>query len=478
MKKNTVPSSSAKAGMRKKKKTTSLNKPIIVLFPFLCVDTPLSGGDIVLRPSTEAEIKKESKLIRTALSDLAHCFRLHYEGRLPCWSFIVEHVRSKEEWVALRRKLDNLTCVLRYIVFSSLREQASFSHFNYFMLEFDKRLIGAAKDYKHYDCVLNGLHNVGFGKHADKIYKPYVLRHIETPFTLHADGITGSHVYQQFYGNSLLSEKDAKKFLRAFEWFNRSFLDVHEVDASHAVIHLQTALESLLKASQDGIKAQIKAALFMLIGESDELSEWIDQFWKLRNGLVHGDIDIQPFSYKHKKGTKGHRHHILIARKIFVTCVEKLFGLRNDLWGNLLHEELVSNEVRLKEALALIKAKDSQIEHVGRILYGLTQDDLSASKSQVLDFGKMFLPVVIKHCKAQGETNLAVALENIQKSRLTKPADIAMKYNEALIKFQETLSIAQSTDATTMYEINCDPIASTVRSFLDFAVWRLLTFYD
>lgn len=460
------------------KKKAPPSKPVIVFFPFLCLDKPLSGGDIVLRPPTKAEIKKESKLTRTALFDLANCFRLHYEGRLPCWSFIVAHVRSKEEWIALRRKLDNLTCVLRYINFSSLREEASFSHFNYYMLEVDKRLIGAAQDYKHYDCVLNGLHNVGFGKHADKVYKPYVLRHIETPFTLYADNLTGNHVYQQFYGNSFLSGKDAKKFLRAFEWFNRSFLDVHEVDASHAVIHLQTALESLLKASQEGIKVQIRAALFMLLGESDELAEWIDQFWKLRNGLVHGDIDIQPFLYKHKKGTRGHRHHILIARKVFVKCVEKLFGLRNDLWSNLLHEELVSNEVRLKDALALVKARDTQFEQVARKLSGLTQDDLSASKRQVQDFGKNFFLVVIKQLKTQGKANLAQALEKIQKSRLTKPADIAMKYNEALIQFQEALSIARTTGATTTYEINYDPITNTVRSFLDFAVWRLLTFYD
>lgn len=457
------------------KRTSS--KPVIVFFPFLCLDKPLSGGDIVLRPPTKAEITKESKLTKSALFDLAECFRLHYEGRLPCWSFVVSHVQNKEEWNTLRQKIDKLTCVLRYIKLSTLREDASFSHFNYYILEVDKRLIGS-KDNKYYDCMLNGIHTVGFSKHADKVYKPYVLRQIETPFTLYEDDLTNNHIYQQFYGNSSLSEKDAKKFLRAFEWFNRSFLEVQEVDYSHAVIHLQTAVESLLKASADGIKAQIRTALFMLLGESNELSDWIDQFWKLRNGLVHGDIDIQPFLYKHEKGTRGHRHHILIARKVFVKCVEKLFSLRNDLWSNLLHEELVSNEVRLKEALVLVNARNSQFEQVARKLSGLTQDDLSASKRQVLDFGKTFFSGVIKQLKTEGKADLAQALEKVQKSRLTKSADIAMKYNEALIQFQEAISIARSTGATTTYEINYDPITNTVRSFLGFAVWRLLTFYD
>jgi hypothetical protein len=460
------------------KKKAPPSKPVIVFFPFLCLDKPLSGGDIVLRPPTKAEIKKESKLTRTALFDLANCFRLHYEGRLPCWSFIVAHVRSKEEWIALRRKLDNLTCVLRYINFSSLREEASFSHFNYYMLEVDKRLIGAARDYKHYDCVLNGIHTVGFGKHAERVYKPYVLRHIETPFTLYADDISNNHIYQQFYGSSFLSGKDSKNFLRAFEWFNRSFLDVHEVDASHAVIHLQTALESLLKASQDGIKAQVKTALFMLLGESDELGDWIDQFWKLRNGLVHGDIDIQPFWYKHKRGSSGHRHHILIARKVFVKCVDKLFGLRSDYWADLLHKELVSNEVRLKEALTLLKAGNS-LEQISGPLYGLTKDDLSASKKQVLEFGKVFFPSVIKQLKSEGKADLAQAIRKVHKSRLSKPADIALKYNEALTKFEETLYPNRSSGAAIeTIEIRYDPTTSTVRTFLDFAVWRLLTFYD
>ena len=435
----------------------------------------MNVADISLRPATEAEVKKESNIIKTALLDLAECFRLHYNGRLSCWSFAVTHVRSKKEWMTLRQKFDKLTCILRYIKFSSLREEASFSHFNYYMLEVDKRLIGS-HDNKYYDCVLNGIHTVGFSKHADKVYKPYVLRHIETPFTLYADNLANNNIYQQFYGNSSLSGKDTKKFLRAFEWFNRSFLEVQEVDYSHAVIHLQTAMESLLKASPDGIKAQIKTALFMLLGESNELSDWIDQFWKLRNGLVHGDVDIPPFSFKHKQGSRGHKHHIFFARKVFVKCVDQLLGLRNDFWAHLLHNELISNEVRLKEALALVKARNFQIDQVSSNLYGLTKDDLSASKKQVLNFGKNFFPIVVKQLEAEGRAELAQAVQKIQKTRLSKPADIALIYNEASRKFQDTLFQNQSTAHTI--EIRHDPTANTVRTFLDFAVWRLLTFHD
>ncbi len=454
------------------------SKPVIAFFPYLCVDKPLSFGDIDLRPSMKTETEKESELTRSALFDLAECFRLHYEGRLPCWSFVVTHVRNKEEWLSLRQKLDKLTCVLRYINLSTLREDASFSHFNYYMLEVDRRLI-VSTEHKYFDCILNGIHTVGFGKHGGEVYKPYVLKHIETPFVLYAGNLKSNHLYQQFYGNSSLSEKDAKKFLRAFEWFNRSFLEVQEVDDSHAVIHLQTAVESLLKASQDGIKAQVRTALFMLLGESEELSDWIEQFWKLRNGLVHGDIDIQPFWFRHKRGTIGHKHHILFAKKVFVKCVNQLFGLRNDLWTHSLHEELISNEVRLKKASTIIKKRASsfQIEQVSSILYGLTKDDLSASKEQVLDFGESFFPRVIRRLKENGKGELAQALDKIPKTRSSEEPAIALRYNEALQKFQESLFSNRSTDDNTIV-VRHDPEVSTVRTFLDFASWRLLVFYD
>ncbi len=191
---------------------------------------------------------------------------------------------------------------------------------------------------------------------------------------------------------------------------------------------------------------------------------------------MHGDIDIPPFLFKNKKGSTGHKYHILFARKVFVKCVDQLLGLRNDFWAHSLHEELVSNEVRLKEALTLIKANKSQIEQVSSKLYRLTQDDLSASKKQVLDFGKSFFPGVIRQLKADEKEDLAQALEKIQKTRLSKPADIALIYSEALKKFQETLFQKRSTYYTV--EILHDPVVSTVKTFIDFAVWRLLTFYD
>ena len=230
------------------------------------------------------------------------------------------------------------------------------------------------------------------------------------------EDIENNNFYQSIYSSLLIKRKEKERLLKAIEWFNSSFTS-KELDDAGGIIHLETAFEALFKTTHDGIKAQVKSVIIQLIGESEELLNWVEQFWKLRNGLVHGDLEMPPLLYTHRKGSKGHRNHLVFGRRIFTRCVEAFLKLKKHTYTRDIHEELISNEVRLKEAKKILqtKKKTARLKDAFHFISGLTQDDLSVSKKHTAIFGKLFLPHVINDLQNNKKSNMASVVGKIIK---------------------------------------------------------------
>lgn len=205
--------------------------------------------------------------------------------------------------------------------------------------------------------------------------------------------------------------------------------------------------------------------------------DWVDQFWKLRNGLVHGDLEMPSLLYTHRRGSRGYRNHLVLGRKNFTRCVEAFLKLKEHTYTRDIHEELISNEVRLKEAKKFLQNRrvKSGLEEVCNLVSGLKQDDLSATKKQTADFGKIFLPYIIKDLESESKNELVVKMEKILKWQGSDYMDLAMLYDKAFEKYKKHY-FSLLDDITIKNEDRSLRAASY--HFLDFAEWRLLTFHD
>ncbi len=276
------------------------------------------------------------------------------------------------------------------------------------------------------------------------------------------------------------------------KWFNRSYSHYERgVDLGEAVLNVHTAIETLLRPEEEerGVKTQIKTALLNILGHSKELGSWFDKFWKLRNSIVHGDIKPEPLLYIHPKGKRGHRHHLCIARKIFVKCLNTILKIRLDFPPLDLEEELISNEVKINKAIKILeKQKDNNLEKIYKMdvlkfISGLTNDDISADKNKTKKLGELFLPFVKKNLEDEDDEGnekqsikqtLIETIDKILKWQGNDLVDLALLYSK-LGENYNTISFKEKTINSPIYVL---ALREAAYNFFDFATWRLLTMLD
>ena len=400
---------------------------VIIIFPYLFIQEK-EGFEVdkfKIKPSYEVENEKEE--IKKHLLNIAKLFRFGRNQQILRWSYTFVKVSNPKQWEILRDQLNKLTTVLRFSQLSDLREHCAFDHFNYFVFEITGEQSVVDKDFAYYRGILNGESLFNFS---------LTNGHTDNPFTpqteLHPLGLTVSQIKENdyfkmfyFYKGWKFKNNEDRKFLRSMEWFNRSYSHYGRgVDLSEAVLNVHTAIEALLRPEEEerGIKAQIKTALLNILGHSRELELWFDKFWKLRNSIVHGDVKPEPLLYIHPEGKKGHRHHLYIARKVFVKCLNTILKIRKDFPLLGLEEELISNETRINKAIKILKnRKTDNLEKIYKtgvleFISGLRNDDASANKEQTKKLGELLLPFVKKDLEDNEKQNIKQTLiENIEK---------------------------------------------------------------
>lgn len=462
--------------MRKFQKNQKNANLTIVIFPYLFIQKEYNIAGITLKPSFQNIIDQEEPIVKKQLLQIAKFFRYAYNKQVNAWSYHVTHLRNKKDWFFLRDRFNRLTTILRYSKLSESRNNAFFSHFDYFVFEINHLHLDEKSEIQYYEGLLNGEYTIRFHIHKDSVENPFSFHYEMSPLIL--EDLENDKYLQSFFSLSGFSEREEKRLLRAMEWFNRSFVATHEVDQADAIIHLESAFEALFKTERDGIKAQVQSGLIQYLGETDELIDWINQFWKLRCAIVHGDAEIKPFFFQHRRGSKGHRHHVVMGRKIFSRCIDAFLQLRTTTYSRDIHEELVSNEVRITGAKKILHQKQTNnLKDVFRFISGLKQDELSASKKDTAAFGKIFLPFVIKDLQQENKKDIVVAIEKILTWSGSKYGDLALVYSEAFTKYQG-FYFSNSYSISNPIPIETSFLRNAGYTFLDFAIWRLLTFFD
>ncbi|OGV98172.1 MAG: hypothetical protein A2Z59_00820 [Nitrospinae bacterium RIFCSPLOWO2_02_39_17] len=448
----------------------------LVIFPYLFLSKEYNTDGITLKPSFQNIIDQEEPIVKKQLLRIAEFFRYAYNKQVNAWSYYIAYLSNKKDWFSLRDRLNNLITILRYSNLSEPRNNALFSHFDYFIFEVNHLHLDDSSEFHYYDGLLNGENTIGFHTHKDSVGNPFSFHYEMSPLVL--EDIENDRYLQKFYSHRSFSNKEEKRLLRAMEWFNRSFATTKEVDQADAIIHLESAFEALFKTDREGIKAQVQSGLIQFLGETNELIDWINQFWKLRCAIVHGDAELKPFFFQHTKGSKGHRDHVVMGRKIFTRCLDTFFQIRGSTYSCDIHEELVSNEVRIKETKKCLQNRAANdLKEAFHLISGLRKDDTSFSKKDTVAFGKMFLPFVIEDLRQENKNDIATNIETILKWSGSKYSDLALIYNEASTKYRE-FYFSNSHSISNPIPIETSFLRSAGYTFLDFAIWRLLTFFD
>jgi len=464
---------------------------VIVIFPYLLLYNRegIEIDGLKIKPYFILENEKEE--VKKHLLNIAKLFRTRIDQPILEYSYTFTEISNPEEWKGLKDALDKFTTILRFSQLSDLKNYGKFDHFNYFVFEITDEQLRANDEFAYYQGILNGEHPFHFDiieKEVRHLYIPSAELY-PVPFILNAEDIEKNDYFKTFYihKNFIFKDGEDRKILRAMEWFNRSFSHHgRPVDLSEALLDIHIAFEALLRPEDEekGVKAQIKTALLNLLGYSEALVQWYDEFWKLRNSIVHGDIETKPFLYTQPGSKKGHRHHLYLARKIFVQCLNTILQIRLNFPLLGIEEELISNEFRINEASKLLKEqKDYDLEKlykdkakVFKFISSLRIDDPSASKIQTKEFGELFLPFVKKDLeeneKQDIKKNLLETIDKILQWRGSNLRDLALLYS----KLQESYS--------SVYFIRKDlpiyilDLRGAAYNFFNFATWRLLTMFD
>ncbi|MBM4065285.1 MAG: hypothetical protein FJ266_06545 [Planctomycetes bacterium] len=450
---------------KKTKKHT--RQPTIIIFPYLFIAKETSFDKVVIKPSDKNLIDKEEQTIKHQLFKIASFFRIN-GSPINKWSYCVVYPSNKKLQDTLKSSLNKFATIIRYSQLSDPHNNARFSNFDYFIFPLSKSNLDIASNFSYYEGVLNGEYPRIFRTTKDDIKNPVFFYYNIRPLTL-----DDNKYWQNFYSNHL-KEKEAKRLLKAMEWFNRSFATTYELDYADAVVHLVTAFEALFKVEDErNNKAQVKSVLIQFLGESPELTDWTNKFYKLRNDIVHGDIELSPFWFKHSRGTKGHRHHLALARKIFSRCLEAFLNLRTSSLRDDIHEELISNEIRFKEAKKILAAKTkNKLQSAFISISGIKDDDFSMTKKQTEELGKLFLSYLLEDLRNENRQNAVVALDDIFNWSGSDYGELALLYEKGIDEY-DTFYF---DDSVAVPDAQSQSLREAGYNFLRFAMDRLLAF--
>ncbi len=460
----------------------------VALFPYFFVDSPkgLEVGEVTVRSSHTDVLKAEKDEIRSLLEAVAPFFRFGENQLIRHWSYCIDDASSESDFWEKIARLRKIADTLRFTATSDLTTTTAYSTFDFWVFQ-----LGASvgdHEYMYFDSMRNGISSFGFrlvkGEHKNTFQAPESV----SPQLIAIDDIERNRYFRVLYRDTtfvLEEEQQKQRVFRAIEWFNRSFLYSNDgVDPSEAILNIHTALEALLRLDDDdrNAKAQIKTALLTLVGHRSEISQWFESFHRLRNSLVHGDAEPSSFQYIHPKSKlkRGTRHHLLLARQVFLACLNAMFDITEKFPLLGFEETLIPNEIRLDKALRALKAargknwKELVHQRDFGETGGLRKDDISSPKELAPDFLSSLLPHIrmeLEESNGGGENDGALLqLKNVEEWSGRDLGELAVLLSNFLKEYRlPYFELPKSVEQTIF--------RGCVYSFLEYASWRLLVFY-
>jgi hypothetical protein len=464
---------------------------VIALFPYLFFEseTVTCIDGLVLKSSYKNNIDGEEKEVAEFLIAVAKCFRAARDKEFPIgyWSYAVLDIGTHQEFDDSIKMIGQIADVLRFIALSKKEQRAQYANFNFWMFQLDPRM-KLNGEYVYLESFMNGVLRNGFNVKEGIATNPFLPEENVTPEVILSSDLDNNFYFSAIYidHNALFKEPlSRQKIIRAIEWFNRSFSHGQRgVDSSEAITNMHSALEALLRPQHDergSVKPELMAALMVLLGQRMEIAQWFDSFHSLRNSLVHGSVKPVRFQYVHKKGKVGNRPHLLLARRVFVECLEQILhaAKRLPLFG--FEEELIPNEVRIEIGLKLLSsarkstwsqvASDEAFKQLGR----LRTDDISSPKEKALEVGKLLLPLAREELRSSNDNKFDEAITQIDTILgWSFPDDLtllALAYSNLKMSYQTAYFDQEMTSEQRSFRAYVYP-------FIDYAAWRLLAFWD
>ena len=456
---------------------------IIALFPYLFLEseTEVRIDDLSFKSPYESVLKAEDKETRDALLAVRKCFRASRTAEFPVsyWSYSILNVSNQQEFDDIVKRVSRVADILRFIKLSSDQNHSHYSNFNYWVFQLNPpfKLDG---EYAYVEAFLNGLTRNSFNMKKGVVVNPYLPQENLSPQPIHKNELENNKRFNCLYVSHsfLFKEPIARqKVLRAIEWFNRSFSHGERgVDLSEAVTNMHSALEALLRPHQKGpgnVHAELKAALLTLLGQRNQISDWFESFFSLRNSLVHGDVEPKSFLYREN------RNHLLLARRVFLACLDGILHCAAELPLSGFEQEVTPNKVRIDEVIASLKSARkkswTEIADEGLLwpLSGLRNDDITSPKDKVVEIGRLLLPYVrqeLDSCTKASYKDIVARIDDIVNWSSPDLSLLALAYSNLEESYH--LPYFDQNKTTTQSSLRIPTF-----SFISYAAWRLLVFF-
>jgi|WetSurMetagenome_2_1015567.scaffolds.fasta_scaffold136362_1 hypothetical protein len=477
-----------------KKSALTKGNLTIIIFPYLFIHLKkgIEIGNINIKANYKSNINKESKTVKSHLTNISNMFQIR-GNKTNYWSYAVTHLGNDGDWEHLKLALFEFATILRFYALTKIEDYSGFEAINYFIFEINDVETELTEDYVYYKSVQNGEVLRSHYLKDNKIDWPIQAEYPYSPFFLDCKDLFKQDFFKILseLGQLYISKQEQRKIIRAISWYNQSYAYKRiGIDIGVSILNIHTALEALLrledpKGDERNVSAQLKGSLCALLGQTEEIRKWYGKFADIRNQLTHGDKLPDSYLYIHPESSSkiGHRNHLQLSRKIFVKCLNAILLVRQELLSWDLQEELISNEIRIKKATPIIKEFNKQNGNIGSLsneLYPyistLQADDLSATKLNTHQFGKLILSIVKADLHTENESEDSISairiIDDIEKFPKGDYRKLALLYSELHrvyhnIYFTNDYVLPKRTSMLNLL----------VNSFTEFAAWRLLTSY-
>ncbi len=438
----------------------------IFLFPYLFLDKELELDGYKLKPSYTTIFNKESSRVRGHLTKIAKSFKYRNTPFINQYTYSWITLHNKKEWQKLRDFLDTFSTLLRYQELSE-NNGATYSNFDYAVFEINRPM--SDRKIEFYQGYLNGEHSLSIHYPETKYcpnfdFRPHIV-------SVEGDSKVFNHLFTLW--KMYHAEEEKNRIIRALSWFNRSFKNDPEVDDFERFISVAVGFEALFNSPAESIQASLSTSITSLLGETPEMMHWVKAFYEQRSKIVHGREDPTVL-YKGKGLMEFHLDHLVFARKVFTRCIKAIFTAREQVYTQDLHNELISNERRIKEIKTTIKGvTDTQkLFDNGTFnnIDALSQRDPTGKLSDVMEIGKSLLPLIKGYLTKQKNQELATKVDELLNDNLSDLAGLAVKYSEFHSSFSP---IYLGDKSISVKDISILALKGAVYNYTSFMSWKL-----
>lgn len=438
----------------------------IFIFPYLFIDKELQLDGYTLKPSYTTTIQNESNRLKGHLTKIAKSFCLKERDSINQYTYGFTTIHNKDEWINLKNFLNTISTLLRFQELTESRG-ANFSNFDYVVFEISRPMSGKKFDY--YEGAFNGINSFSVHYPRTKFCPNFEIR----PYILQTEA--ENKVFNHLFNlrNVYYSKEEGDRYLRALDWFNQSYKSDLEVDELERFISISIAFEALFNSPTESVQSTLSANITTLLGKTPEMENWIKDFYDRRSRIVHGEE--KPSTLYRGKGTNEyHMDHLSFSRKVFIRCLSAIFLTREKVYTKDLHNDLISNERRIKEVLSNLNSKLDIKKLYGLKVFdtidALNQKDATGKMSDVLKIADKIMPLTFKVLNKRKHKELISQLTSLVVSDKENVADLAVKYSEFHVAFSPIYFEDKSLNARDIHKL---AFKGAIYNFTSYVSWKL-----